>query len=242
MRNIWATKSQQDFCLKGYGKFLHRQRAKYLKEILIRLISNDGHLGPKNIIDLGCGEGVLTRELPMKNLRIFAADYDINRILKAKSAILLNIEFFVSDVLNIALKEKCADIILFHHVVEHLDNSDEQAIENCQYILKDGGYLILGIPNEDSLLGMISRKIHHNLYTKGEHVNFYSESSITAMLKAKGFRPVSTYRIGFLFPIYYLHMIFISMETTFFLGQLLTNLLKCTADSLIIISRKETKL
>lgn len=239
MKNAWKNKSHHAFYKKGIGKFLHKERSKYIKGTLLKISGADTHSIPKLMIDLGCGDGVLTEDLQMNSLKILAIDFDINRILKIKDKTGLNTKLLVSDVTHLALKDSSADIILIHHVIEHVDSPDEEVINNCRDILRQGGYLIIGIPNEDSFLGRLSRRIHPRLYAEGEHIKYYSEKSMTTLVKSKGFSIESIGRVGFLFPIYYIHLALISFKPFFYLGHYLTRLFKTSADSLIIVCRKD---
>lgn len=237
MKNCWKNQSQIKFLEKGLGRYLHRERLKYIRESLDRI--DRERPDKKALIDLGCGEGVLTNNLQNDNFRIFAIDYDFDRILQAKAKSYSQETFIVSDVLKLALKNEIADVVILHHVIEHLKGADEKILEICYNLIKDDGYLIVGVPNEDSLLGKTLRKIHHKLYAKGEHVNFYSEKTILELLRKKCFSIELVARIGFIFPIYYIHIILIGIKPIFYFMNYLTKIVKFSADSLIIICKKK---
>ena len=54
----------------------------------------------------------------------------------------------------------------------------------------------------------------------------------------EGFEVKEVGRIGFLFPVYYMHMALISVKPLFYLGHYLTKVLKNSADSLIVVCKK----
>lgn len=238
MKNAWKDKSQRKFCLNGYGRHLHNARLRRIK-LAINLISFSSGGLPITLIDLGCGEGVITSNIASERVKVVGTDCLFEHVLSAAKSSQMDEKFIASDILKPIFKKEIADIVLLHHVLEHFDDGIDLILESCHRMLKKNGYLILGVPNEDSLMGRLSRKIHPKLYANGEHVRFYTEKSIVDFVKSKGFNPVSTYRIGFLFPIYYVHIALISCKVTFLFGDFITRFFQSTADSLIILCKKE---
>ena len=173
---------------------------------------------------------------------VVAADRDLNRIKRANDLIgIYGTKFVNCDVAESCFRENSFDLIILHHVLEHVDN-DKAALRDCFRMLKEGGALILGVPNEGAIMGRISRALHKRLYEKGEHVNFYSERDIVRGITDFGFKINEIYRVGFLFPVYYLHMLLISNPVTFRIGNFFTQLFKITADSLLIIAKKPVQI
>lgn len=238
MKNAWKGKSHHDFYEKGLARFLHAERLGHVNRAISRIMEGPDAGAAKTLIDLGCGDGVLTANIGTRGLKVMGTDIDLDRVRKAVSHSASGESYAVSDVMRPPFRAGSADIVLIHHVIEHLEGNDGNVLSECYRLLKGGGYLIVGVPNEDSLMGRISRRMHPRLYSEGEHVNFYSESSIISLLTSVGFDVQSIGRIGFLFPLYYLHMALISVKPLFYAGHYLTKILKNSADSLIIICRK----
>lgn len=143
MKNAWKNKSQYDFYIKGHGRFLHAERLKYIKKIIRQIVKVQD--GPKiyTAIDLGCGEGVLTTQIATDKLKIILTDYDLGRVLKAKSASTSDEKFIVSDILSPVFKKEVADIVILHHVIEHIEDVS-RVLKNCFNLLSSEGFLILG--------------------------------------------------------------------------------------------------
>jgi 2-polyprenyl-3-methyl-5-hydroxy-6-metoxy-1,4-benzoquinol methylase len=238
LKYAWKGKSQYNCLEKGLGRYLHKARVSFIMAALNEIIEDNPGL---SLLDLGCGDGVLTMYMAQdKRLLVVAADSDIDRIRKARD--LTNgcqVRFLVADLVCCCFRDSRADIVLLHHVLEHVDN-DKKLLADCFAMLKEGGFLILGVPNEGSLLGRLMRFLHRGLYEKGEHINFYSERGVVKNLKDTGFEIIKIGRIGFLFPFYYLHMLLISNPFTFGFGNFLTKILRISADSLIIIAKKDS--
>lgn len=200
IKYAWKDKSQFDQLEKGLTKYLHRARVNFILENLdeIKELKRKNYL---RIIDLGCGDGIITRYIATKaEFDVIGVDIDLGRLKGARNIIdNERIQFIGADIVYPCFKNCKADIILLHHVIEYIDDT-EKALQGCFDLLKDRGYLILGIPNEDSIFGKPSRLLHKKLYEEGEHINFYSERSIITILKKQSFEIKKIGRIGFLTP------------------------------------------
>ncbi len=81
-------------------------------------------------------------------------------------------------------KNNYYDIITMWDVLEHIDNCDK-AIEKCALMLKQGGFIVLQVPQIDSY---IAKKQKESWQAMGlDHVNYFSKKTITNLLKSKGF-------------------------------------------------------
>ncbi len=234
----WKDKKHYDYLEKGLLRYLHRTRINFILEILDGIGKSDIRARFK-VLDLGCGDGVVTKYIAADDrFSVIGVDSDMERLNRAR-LILGNdkVKFMEADLARLSLKDSETDVILLHHVIEHVED-DARLLKNCFNLLRDKGTLILGIPNEDSLFGKISRFLHRALYEKGEHVHFYSERRIVDMLKEQGFEIKRIGRIGFLFPLYYLHILLVSNPITFSIGDFLTKILRFSADSLIVVAER----
>ena len=96
------------------------------------------------ILDLGCGEGILTNlwAISSKTRKIIGIDKDISRVNQADRGI-ENIKFCKGDILTVDLP-KCNAIVLFH-VLHHLNSFSDQdkLINRCYKSLVKGGKLII---------------------------------------------------------------------------------------------------
>lgn len=231
---VWSEKKQRDYLEKGILKHLHRERLRLITTEINLLLGTSHKL---RCLDLGCGDGVFMEHfLSQSKLDFVGCDADYCRLLRAKEYC-RNLNFVNALVENAPFRDHSFDFLLLHHVLEHAKD-DKKMLGECNRILKPNGIFILGVPNENSINGRISRFLQPALYKKGEHLNFYSEGEILCLLKLFNFRVLKVERVGFLFPVYYIHMLLILNRITFSLSNLLTKILKFCADSLIVVCQK----
>ena len=139
------------------GKFkpLHKFnpiRISYIKENIIKTLKlkNKGKpLEKVNILDIGCGGGLLSE--PMKRLGadvvgIDASDKNINvaKIHAEKNN--LNIKYFCTSPENFETDKKF-DVILNMEIIEHVDDVD-LFLSSCSRLLKKGGIMFVATLNK----------------------------------------------------------------------------------------------
>jgi SAM-dependent methyltransferase len=91
----------------------------------------------KNILDLGCGEGVLVEQFRKKEYNIIGMDLNYSSDFVIKG-----------DITDTKLESDSYDLVLCLDVIEHLNFSDqEKALKEIQRILNPDGTLLATIPN-----------------------------------------------------------------------------------------------
>jgi ubiquinone/menaquinone biosynthesis C-methylase UbiE len=118
------------------------------KKNIIKDLFND--ISPKNILDLGCGDGGLIDIIP-PNVAYHGIDISPTQIALARKHIKKigrkNATIEEGDILDLKIKSNSYDAILLCDVIEHVLDPDK-LLREAKRITKDGGYIILGIPNE----------------------------------------------------------------------------------------------
>lgn len=113
------------------------------QEIIFRNCKN-----PRNIVDVGCGDGIFTKRLAgiYKNSAVTGFDFDEMAIQlaveKTNKLLLFNLSFVYGNAFEYVKK---ADLIVATDVIEHLCKTDE-FMRNCYNALTDKGYLFLSTP------------------------------------------------------------------------------------------------
>lgn len=135
--------------------WLIRQRAKELKQRFDKVESYLSQKTSIKFLDIGTGEGKTLVEGTQRGWDVTGIDIVDNRKDYAKSN---NIKFIKAKFLEYNFQENYFDFIYLDSVLEHVLNPAAYLLD-IKRILKPGGVLYLGVPNEDSLFNNIRRLI-----------------------------------------------------------------------------------
>jgi SAM-dependent methyltransferase len=232
----WSAKRHRDVLERGICRHLHGVRVAYILERIAAIKRDSAR--PLTILDAGCGDGVITRRIrdAFPDDVIEAMDADPLRLARARLEC-PTIVFRAGDVTALPYASAAFDVVVSHHVVEHVA-SDGALLRECYRVLAPSGWLILGLPHEGGAMGRLLRTLHRRLYAEGEHVNFYTIADMRTLLRRARFRVEDCAKFGFLFPQYYVHLLLLSNRLTFALGHRISQRVDATADSLIFVARK----
>ena len=108
-------------------------------EVVDELLPNNG-----KILDLGCGEGLLSNYLALSSSQRTVTGYEIapERLLRAKKGI-KNAFFSVGDIIKTPYPK--SDAVVLFHVLHHLPNKDvqEKVIKKAKNSLEKNGKLVI---------------------------------------------------------------------------------------------------
>jgi len=146
----------------GKYKILHK-----IKPIRIKYILN--HITSKSyknleILDLGCGGGLVCEPLAKLGFNVTGIDFVENNIKVAKlhaSQNNLNINYYTQNIDNLSLKKKY-DLIILFEVLEHINNWDKQLLKIKKF-LKKGGLIILSTINRNIVSKVLAIKFAENI-------------------------------------------------------------------------------
>ena len=130
------------------GKFkpLHRfnpLRIEYIRNSLIKHFKRKDKLKPLknlNILDVGCGGGLLSEPISRLGENVTAIDASEKNILIAKAHLRksgLNIKYINPSPEKMKIKKKF-DVILSMEIVEHVENLEEYINQTSSFLKKDG--------------------------------------------------------------------------------------------------------
>jgi len=109
---------------------------------------------PKNskILDIGCGPGVMAKEVANRGYEIFGMDYSHNMIEKAKAICNTKVRttFLQGDIESLPFEGSVFDMVLCLGIISYL-KSENKALHEMSRVLKPGGTLILSSLNKVSL-------------------------------------------------------------------------------------------
>lgn len=138
-------------------------------------------------LDIGCGSGDRVNYLSNKGVlnSIGLDKYDNKH--GEKSSSIIN-----SEIKNYKPRKKFQIVSLFH-VLEHLDNPKKQLQHISRNILNSDGYLIIQVPNYDSL----ERKVFKNRWFSFDvprHLWHFNEKSLTKLLEDSGLTVTAVFK------------------------------------------------
>jgi 2-polyprenyl-6-hydroxyphenyl methylase / 3-demethylubiquinone-9 3-methyltransferase len=140
---------------KGKFKPLHKFnpiRIKYIKENIInnfKLKNKTKSLKGINILDIGCGGGLLSEPMQRLGANVTGIDASIKNIKIAKlhaKKNKLNINYFCSSPEKLKIKKKF-DVILNMEIVEHVEDV-QFFLKSCSKLLKKNGLMFVATINK----------------------------------------------------------------------------------------------
>ena len=155
----------------GEFKVLHRIRPIRIKYILNQL--NKVKLENVDILDLGCGGGLVSESLARLGANVTGIDFIENNIKVAKyhsSKKNLNINYLHGDIENLNLQKKY-DLIIIFEVLEHL-NDWKIFLQNIRKYLKKNSKVIISTINRNIISKYIAIYFAENILEwipKGTH-------------------------------------------------------------------------
>lgn len=168
-----------------------------LREWMLPLKEIDEAIPKKGIIlELGCGEGVISQYLTKESSRsIIGIDLDATRLPQQPPK---NLKFIHGDIIKYSLPK--ADAIVISDVLHHIDfEEQEKLLEKVYKLLNRKGVLIIKeINTEDKIRSKLSRFWDFVFYPF-DKIYFSSSADLVKLLKKCGFK-VSMKRASLYFP------------------------------------------
>ena len=146
----------------GKYKILHKIKPLRIKYIMDNV--GEKNIKNLNILDLGCGGGLVCEPLARLGGKVTGIDFVTENIKAAKSHALfnnLNINYYTQDLDNLNLKQKY-DLIIMFEVLEHLDDWDE-TLKKIKKFLKKEGKIIFSTINRNLISYILAIKIAENI-------------------------------------------------------------------------------
>jgi 2-polyprenyl-3-methyl-5-hydroxy-6-metoxy-1,4-benzoquinol methylase len=168
-----------------------------------------GGVGPSRLMDAGCGDGVnLSFLARMADRRrwpttVVGTDYSSLRISRAGT--LRAGGLIQSSVTALAVKDATFDVVLCNQVLEHVPD-DRSAFVELRRVLRPGGLLIVGVPNEGSRLGTLRNHVlQRSILSSTDHVTMYTKRLLLERLNEVGLNVLRIEPQGFFVPHTVLH-------------------------------------
>jgi SAM-dependent methyltransferase len=177
------------------GPYRHhvKKRKQWVEKALTEWAARRGS-EPVVGLDLGCGDGANLHWLQSYFSRLYGSDYNLLRLLRAVK-LGINAQLFMADVCNYPSEDNCFDVIYFNHVLEHIPD-DLAALREVRRILKPGGLVILGVPNEGAAFWQFAYRLEPKMWATSDHQHFYTGDSLAAQCKVAGLTVQNVFPIG----------------------------------------------
>jgi 2-polyprenyl-3-methyl-5-hydroxy-6-metoxy-1,4-benzoquinol methylase/Zn ribbon nucleic-acid-binding protein len=170
---------------------VYNSRKFYSKNEVVEKNNNRNLMEIKSIIkngkllEIGCGDGhFLQLARDKDNFEVFGVELDpeTSQYARTKRG-LINVKTEAFE--NIKYPENFFDVVYMNDVLEHLQNP-LQIMEECYKILKEGGLIVINVPNVDGLVYKFVGEKHTCVFGF-EHLNFFSDKTLSSILTKIGF-------------------------------------------------------
>ena len=188
--NDWYVGDQFVWANRDVGmRAIYRARRRFITNCIERAQSRFGTR--MRFLDAGCGDGYWLKALEdVPHLERVGVDYNPLRVERAR-AINPTVQVYCRPLLNFSA-DTTFEVVLLSQVIEHV--ADDLGLLRCvRSLLRPGGVLILGVPNEGSFLQQLQMK-RLGADHKTDHVHFYTERKIRHRIGEAGFLTRSVMR------------------------------------------------
>ena len=135
---------------KEGGERIYYEKIKNYKKLLDYLDAEKG----KNLIDIGCGVGVLLKNARDRGLNVFGLDFSIEALKIAKK--FTDADVILGDAENLPVRDSSFDYVTCIGSLEHFSDM-RKALQEMKRILKKDGKLLIIVPNSDFLIYKIRK-------------------------------------------------------------------------------------
>ena len=160
--------------MSNYSDHIRNIRKKYLKYFDVN----------SEVLDIGCGDGVLMKCLIEEGYSAIGVDTDIDSVAHCREN---NLTVFAKDAISFLQENKSAfGGIICSHLIEHipLDQIDH-LINNCYGALIKGGVLLVITPNVNNLGGSA------NFWNDPSHIRPFTNDSLRKILAKTEFNIIN---------------------------------------------------
>lgn len=144
------------------------------------------------LLDVGCSSGLMLELLQQKGFKVYGIEPNKNayKIANRKFPKHIFCTTLTGCYCVILHSSKLKfDVIIFNHVLEHIEKVHEQ-LEIAKKLLQPDGLLVIGVPNTRNIIFYLRKKYWEYLMPK-EHVWHFSDQYIIRLLNQHGFSVVS---------------------------------------------------
>ncbi|MBN1974702.1 MAG: class I SAM-dependent methyltransferase [Sedimentisphaerales bacterium] len=137
------------------------------------------------VLDVGCGSGSILNDIRKRTgCQVYGVDISENAVQTAKE--LYGIDIFKGDIKDSTWQDNYFDVITAWQYLEHVNDPNQNVEKMCR-LLKNSGWLILGIPNYKSLHAKWFKNKWFPLDCP-RHLCLWSPQTITKLINKHGLK------------------------------------------------------
>jgi SAM-dependent methyltransferase len=145
---------------------------------------------PGSALDVGCGRGLFLDVMRRGGWSVKGVEFCEKSASCASDA--YNLEVVFGDCDRWGFEEGSFDVITINHVLEHIKNPAE-TISACRRLLRDGGLMVVAVPDISSLQGQAGRGRWFHLDIP-YHLHHFSEAGLRALIEMQSMRVIAVRR------------------------------------------------
>lgn len=183
------TKSKNSFNQQA-EKYDTSDYSKYPRECYPFVLNAISNIQFSNVLDLGCGTGVILKELRHKNsaVELFGLDLSENMIAQATRRLGTTAKLTVGDAENLPYFDNTFDLVCCVESFHHYPNPKKALSEINRVLKKDGLFLLCDTWSKTPIRQIMNFFIR---FSNDGDVHIYSENEINKLLTAAGFSMTS---------------------------------------------------
>lgn len=190
----WYEREQPPEVASPWRHHLRRRRL-YVTSVIKREMARRGLDKSCRLLDLGCGDGNNLAWLGEFSDNLYGSDYNLLRLVRAQKKVSAR-QIFLANILDYPVEDNFFDIIYFNHVIEHIPQ-DLAALQEVRRILKPGGVLVLGAPNQGCWWWQLALKRAPGSLLGTDHVHFYTARILSCMMRKARLEVFESKGMGF---------------------------------------------
>lgn len=136
-------------------------------------------------LDIGCSVGLFLDAARQKGFAVKGVEVSKWASEFARQQ---GFDVFTGDLLDSGYPDKCFDVVVMNHVLEHIPEPT-RTLEEVRRILTDDGLFIIGVPNFDSYMARLMEREWFSLMPD-QHIWQFTHKSLGNLLKRTGFSEV----------------------------------------------------
>ena len=136
----------------------------------------------RDILDLGCRDGTLTRHFALQN-RVVGIDIDVEALAAARNRLGLSVIAADLNRWALPLGSGSFDVVIAGEVLEHVQ-FPEMLVSEARRVLRPGGVFLGSVPNAFRLRNRLLFLRGRQFETDPTHLHWYSRHGLRALLGA----------------------------------------------------------